>query len=163
MTCRAFAGDHGCVFALDIFTVLISVDSVARVAEKSLFCHNHPRDVACVSVMTFETPAILEKLVVGAVLSQFHQITMAVDAQSRVINRDWEQFFLIGAVGSMTGIASTLAYRLVDICLGKLYLSIHMAGITSSVHPAFEHTRNIRSVGIVTGDASPLGKRLMQL
>jgi hypothetical protein len=113
--------------------------------------------------MTFAAPAIFEKLMVRAVLNLFHHSTMAVGTESRVISSDCEQLFFIGAVGAMAGIASALAYRFVDICLGKPYFSIRVAGITGYVHSGCEHTRNIRSVGIVTGTAPPLVKGFVHL
>jgi hypothetical protein len=133
----AFAGNHGGMFALDILDFLARVSGVARIAEKPLFCHDHPRDVAAVGVMTFEALAVFEKLVVRAFYGLLHKFTVAFGAQLRVISRGEEQVFYICSMGRVATITLAVDERLMGICPGKLPFSINMTFVTGHVHPVF--------------------------
>jgi hypothetical protein len=67
--------------------------------------------------MAFQTLAIFKKLVAGASLYRFHQVSMATDAQFGVVLLDCKELFVGRAMGSVAAITIAFNDRFVGIGL----------------------------------------------
>ena len=81
----------------------------------------------------------------------FHQLPMAIGTQLRIVAGSQQEFVVVGAVGSMAGLAFPLDDRQVRVCFPKCYFGIKMTGVTHRIGLAFEHSVKIRTVGVMTG------------
>ena len=112
---RAFTIHDRVVLAFDVLDFPAGVRAVAGVTQKSLFGDNHPVDIASVYLMAFQTFTVFKIRVVGAALSRFHQVSMATDAQLRIVSICQKEIFVGRSMGSVAVIAIALNDRFVGI------------------------------------------------
>jgi hypothetical protein len=67
--------------------------------------------------MAFQTLAIFKKLVTGASLYRFHQVSMTTDAQFGVVSLGYKEVFVGRTMGSVAALTIALNDRLVGIGL----------------------------------------------
>lgn len=131
----------------------LQIGSMAGMTEKTLLARKHPRNVAAVDIVAFQTAPLGEGRMVEFFRRRLHHLCVAGFAKIRISGLGGQKPGLGGPVGPVAGIALTGQYRFMRIAFGKLHFGIDMTAVTDHVHPVLDHAGVIGPVWIVTAAA----------